>query len=133
MVCALAKCCQVFFLCRDCDRGDRYCSQDCSEQARRESLRAAGRQYEKTFAGLRQNAARQARFRKRAREKVTHQGSTCGLPGAMLLVEEEATDGDEVESSKGGQTEARCCAGCGQPGIYVRLETLARCRIPRAR
>ncbi len=123
----------MFFLCRKCDRGDRYCSSECSKEARRESLRAAGRDYEKTFAGLRRNAARQARFRERAREKVTHQGSTGGLPGAMLRAEEEAPDGDEVGSSGGVQTEARCCAGCGQPGIYVRLETLARCRIPRAR
>jgi hypothetical protein len=60
VVCARADCRQVFFLCRRCDRGDRYCSRGCANRARRATLHAAGRRYQHSWPGRLRHAARQA-------------------------------------------------------------------------
>jgi hypothetical protein len=76
-----ARChCQVA-ICSYCDRGQWYCSEACSQQARRARSRAAGRRYQATPKGRRNHAARQERHRKRLRatplstEEVTHRGT----------------------------------------------------------
>jgi hypothetical protein len=70
----------VFFLCRDCDHGDKYCDEDCAEAARRDSLRAAGRCYQRTPAGRAHHAARQQRYLdKREAAKMTHQSENRTL------------------------------------------------------
>jgi hypothetical protein len=53
------------------DRGNRYCSLNCSKMARQKSLRAAGKRYQKTRKGKFKNAERQKRHRER-QKKVTH-------------------------------------------------------------
>lgn len=91
-----AKCHRLVALCPLCDRGQRYCGSECSQQARRYSLHRAGCRYQQTPAGRHAHARRQARYRERQRalaeekarvveeisaarslvsEKVTHQGS----------------------------------------------------------
>jgi hypothetical protein len=75
IVCDLCR--RVVYLCSWCDRGQRYCSENCSGEARQRSLRAAGRRYQRTRRGRRCHARRQAEYRLRRRsgsEKVTHQG-----------------------------------------------------------
>jgi hypothetical protein len=64
-----ARCGTSVAICSPCDRGQRYCAQGCAEEARRESLQAAGRRYQATFRGRQQHAARQARYRQRQQEK----------------------------------------------------------------
>ena len=39
------RCRRRVSICSRCDRGQRYCGPECSTHARRESIRAAGRQY----------------------------------------------------------------------------------------
>ena len=75
-----------FFLCRRCDRGDRYCSRACARQARHATLRAASRRYQQSRRGRGYHAARQARYRRRRdpREKVTHQTSPAPRPCGMV-------------------------------------------------
>ena len=81
-----ARCrCQVA-LCSYCDRGNIYCGQGCSQQGRRESVRAAGRRYQRTRRGRFAHAERQRRYRLRVR-KVTHQGSADLRPDALLSPE----------------------------------------------
>ena len=75
--------CQVM-VCRRCDRGQVYCTTGCAEQARRASLRRAGKRYRLTRRARHANAARQQRFRMRQREKVTHHGSAMALRIALL-------------------------------------------------
>jgi len=43
---ACALCRREVLLCSSCDRGQRYCSVGCREQARRACLRKAGRRYQ---------------------------------------------------------------------------------------
>lgn len=71
---ACALCQREVLLCSGCDRGQRYGGQGCREQARRHSLRAAGRRYQHTRAGRFAHARRARRYRQR-QKIVTHQAS----------------------------------------------------------
>src|SRR5580704_8136844 len=85
--CALVTCTALFFVCRRCDRGQRYCGAVCARAGKRRHARARGRRYEKTFEGRRRAAARAARYRAK---KVTH---TTPLPaGASGTVSQPATE-----------------------------------------
>ena len=65
VICARRECGQVFFLCRWCDRGDRYCDDECTKAARRASLRDAGRRYQRSREGAQGHADRQRTYRKK--------------------------------------------------------------------
>lgn len=100
-----ARCQTSVAICPRCDSGQRYCSL-CSHQARRESVREAGRRYQQTPRGRYRGAQRQARYRERQRaaqaeaearlveeildsegpvsEKVTHQASPVAGEGSRL-------------------------------------------------
>jgi len=69
-----ARCRAQVLICSGCDRGNIYCGRTCSQQARRESLRAAGRRYQRSRRGRLLHAERQRRYRSRP-HKVTHHGS----------------------------------------------------------
>ena len=69
-----ARCREAVVICRRCDRGQRYCGSACSAEARRESLRRAGKRYQASPAGREANAERQRRFRRRRVSGVTHRG-----------------------------------------------------------
>jgi len=76
---------QVVF-CPRCDHGNLYCSPGCSETARRDSVRRAGRLYQDSHRGRLKHARRQQRYRERrlgqaseregCGQKVTHHPST---------------------------------------------------------
>jgi hypothetical protein len=74
-----ARCRAQVLICSRCDRGHIYCGPRCSQQARRESLRAAGRRYQHSRRGRLTHAERQHRYRRRP-HKVTHQGSVPLAP-----------------------------------------------------
>jgi hypothetical protein len=80
--CAAPLCGRLFAVCGPCDRGRRYCSLDCSVSARRARQRQATRLYQSTDRGRLAHAARQARYRERARG-VTHRCSDVGRAGAL--------------------------------------------------
>jgi hypothetical protein len=82
-LCLCARCRALFLVCSRCDRGQLYCAEGCSQVARRESVKAAGRRYQQGRDGRRHHAARQRRYRAR-QQKVTHQGSPPELPGDVL-------------------------------------------------
>ena len=69
--------CQVV-ICSHCDHGQIYCAGDCARAARKKSLNQSGQRYQASRNGQQNHAARQARYRERQRQKVTHQGSTPG-------------------------------------------------------
>lgn len=88
-----ALCLAQVAICSFCDFGQRYCAEDCSQEALRQSWREATRRYQATPRGRRRRAARQARYRARQggsaeppvrasggvetapAQKVTHKGS----------------------------------------------------------
>jgi hypothetical protein len=71
-----SRCHAQVFICSSCDRGNRYCANGCRQEARRESLKIANQKYQKSRKGKFKNAARQAAFRLRQKQKVTDQGSS---------------------------------------------------------
>lgn len=84
-----ARCAQQVRICRDCDRGNRYCAGGCAGIRRREALLRAGRRYQRSYRGACRHAARQSNWRKRQAQKVTHQG--CLLSTATGTVVADST------------------------------------------
>ena len=85
-VCLLRDCLATFFLCSHCDRGQRYCSVACRDQARRRQRRAANRRHQRSPEGRLDHRDRQRQYRhRRAQARVTDQGSlsiTCSAISA---------------------------------------------------
>jgi hypothetical protein len=79
-----ALCLTQTTICSHCDRGQLYCSAECSQAARKKSCIDAGLRYQNTFNGKMKHALRQRRYRARQREKVTHHGSQSNTQNALL-------------------------------------------------
>jgi hypothetical protein len=120
-----ARCrCQVA-ICSRCDRGNIYCSPRCSQRARRESQRAAGRRYQNTFQGRLAHAERQRRYRAR-RQEVTHQGSPAAASDDSLSGDSEESAGRARPTAVDQGADIRCClCGC-RCSAYVRWDFLRR-------
>lgn len=71
-------------VCSACDRGQIYCSGTCAQEARKESLRRAGRRYAQTRKGQFNAAKRQRDARRRRKEKVTHQGIQADVQSGVV-------------------------------------------------
>jgi hypothetical protein len=91
-----ARCRDQVLLCSDCDRGQQYCSRECSSMTRRERRRETAERYQSSRRGRVQHAARTARWRERRRSlrqtgtggginKVTHQGCLEAAADASLI------------------------------------------------
>ena len=75
--CRALGCRVMFFVCVRCDRGQRYCCDDCRKAARRRQTRAANKRYQRSEAGKLAHRARQKTYRAhRSRRSVTYQGRT---------------------------------------------------------
>jgi hypothetical protein len=128
-----AGCHGQVMICRRCDRGQRYCSAECAHSGRRRSVREAGRRYQRSPLGARNNAARQKRWRLRIATTVTHHTSTvCRSMREVLLPGQDA--GQEARDVRFRRTAVsdcsvreaeRRCDFCGRRcGRYTRLATL---------
>ena len=126
-----ARCQRLVVICRRCDRGQRYCSADCAQGQRRRSVRDAGRRYQRSPLGARNNAARQKRWRLRFVFTVTHHTSQA----ENSVRQEPPDENTRKESGHGlsnpmlvpipaGESGPRCDF-CGRVcGSYTRLGTL---------
>jgi len=115
-----ARCHRQVIVCRHCDRGQIYCSGDCPEIARKESLHRACRVYQSSHRGRQTNAARQKRFRQSQQEKVTHQGSAPDSPDDLLPVEPQKSHNRGQEVSFGPKTGIHCHFCQRQCGPFLR-------------
>jgi hypothetical protein len=70
------RCRKLVRICQRCDRGNRYCSAQCRQQAREASVRAARQRYSRTEQGRQMHAERQRAYRQRRQ----------GQPSAPLSV-----------------------------------------------
>lgn len=71
-------------ICTACDRGQIYCSPDCSRVARKHSVRSAEKRYQNTYRGKINHSLRQKRYREHLKQKVTDQGSQIQSKNALL-------------------------------------------------
>ena len=114
-----ARCRRQVLICSRCDRGQQYCGAGCSDLARRESMRAAGRRYQHSRRGRHCHAERQRRYRRRCREgacreKVTHHGSASPPRGAALA-RHQAPMHEASLSMSPQPTHAMHCHFCARP------------------
>jgi hypothetical protein len=106
-------CATMVPICSHCDRGQSYCGRDCSDQARRQSLREAGRRYQATDRGRRQHSARQARYlMRREAAEMTHQG-TPAVMAACTLAAPAVDEGAEAPRGWVAGPDRVQCAVCG--------------------
>lgn len=71
-VCLGSECCAVFFLCSHCDRGQRYCSLACRQQARLRQRRCANRRHQQSPEGRLDHRDRQRKYRQRRSQQASH-------------------------------------------------------------
>ena len=57
-----SRCGRLVTICRQCDRGNRYCGRECAGEARRGALREANQRYLATARDRQLHAERQARY-----------------------------------------------------------------------
>lgn len=108
-----ARCRAQVFICRRCDRGNRYCDGECARAARRESQRAAGRRYQDSRRGRFAHAARARRHRARCKF-VTHHRSLAPSPNDVLQPDLDAAVA--LANAAGSAAAPRChCCGCALP------------------
>jgi len=100
-------CRQEVKICSYCDRGNIYCSKNCSVQARQKNLRRSSQRYQNTFQGRLNHAKRQAGYRSRKisekqplKNKVTHHGSPTVVNNALLQSVENKTKVDEFAQTE---------------------------------
>ncbi len=118
-----ARCrCQVT-ICRRCDRGNIYCSKQCSQPARQESLRAAGQRYQNSRRGRFRHAERQHHYRSRQR-KVTHQGSPPSPRDDVLRPESMVTGAHSTAVAMVRVQENHCCFCKRMCSPFVRQDFL---------
>lgn len=131
------RCHTAVYICSWCDRGHRYCSSRCRQQARRRSLREAGQRYQQSRRGRRLHAQRQASYRRRQRarlgEKVTHHRCRP-VSGSASVISCETTP-KRSDTSPAGQTTMRhdasqaiVCSVCGHPCEPFVRDDFLRCR-----
>lgn len=100
-------------ICRRCDRGQVFCGPACSMAARREAQRQSNARYQRTRAGARKHAARQAAYRAR-KSKVTEQGPPEPVVDASVDVEHDATEIDEAVVREDDDADRRSTNRAGQ-------------------
>jgi len=103
-----ARCHRPAWICRHCDRGHKYCSRECSREARLAAQREASSCYQETEVGRANHAARSARYRRRQREKKCA-ASSCVTQHGLAFCEQERK---LIEVSP----PARRCVVCAAPG-----------------
>lgn len=127
--CVAAGCGALFWICRCCDRGQRYCSDRCRAKARREQRRAANLRHQQSPEGRADHRQHQRDYRKRqakaAKVFVTDQSSPDSCPTGNITAPVStspvvAEDGDETSH----QTRiygpgVPYCIICGRPGRFV--------------
>ena len=125
--CNWRECGAIFWICRSCDRGQRYCSGRCRQKARREQCRAANLRYRKTMEAKLDQRDRQRAYRRRlAKCSVMDQGSPRD-PSSRKIV--TAVHSRPVAAPECGKSIRKtrmihdhgvpCCIVCGRRGLFV--------------
>ena len=139
--CRASGCLLVFYLCRRCDRGQRYCGPACRARARIQQFRAANARHQRSEAGCEDHRERQQRYRQRKRAKehstkcladpvVTYQSSHSPDSGSCC---QSDSSPDCPPQSKAQLPRPRCrvlpplrCLRCRRPGYLS--DSILRCR-----
>ena len=142
--CLGAECHAVFFLCSRCDRGQRYCSVACRQQARCRQRRRANRRYQQSPEGRLDHRDRQRRYRRRRAQRASQASVTDQSSLSITCPASSFCGTDPVAPVKApAESRARllprwpetrpgiwlCCRICGRTGRFINPFP----RIPRRR
>ncbi len=128
-----ARCREQVRLCRSCDRGNRYCGRECALLNRRQGQAEAGRRYQRTFKGALKHSHRQAEYKRRCKEEVTHQCSPEACQDDIVCPETEEVVSTEITKFEPAEDAVLIrCSGCGRLcGPFARQDFIGRCRLGR--
>ncbi len=125
-----ARCRAQVLICSPCDRGQIYCSRECSRISRQAKVCAAGRRYQSTFKGRLTHAERVRRYRAR-QKNVTHQGSLSPPPDDLLVLDSAIAVGAPEASVTAPSAATLHCLFCDRRlSVFVRIGYLGG-RVPR--
>lgn len=126
-------CLTVFWICRECDRGQRYCRDDCRSVGRARSVRDAKRKYlsdPDVRDGERERLREyRARVRDQGSEKVAPPASVPAAATSAPMVGADR-DGGEHDAESDGLVGLRPtrgevpCVACGRRAQFVRFGPL---------
>lgn len=121
-----ARCSRQVIICSCCDRSNIYCCLECSQLARKQSLREAGKRYQNSLKGRHKHTDRQKRYRKRLAKKVkivTHHTYPI-LPDNDLLAQ---ADKQKKRLIQPATKTVYCCHFCGRRcSVFLRFRFLCR-------
>lgn len=114
---------------RECDRGNRYCSEGCAAVVRREQVRQAGRRYQLSEQGRLRHQERQRQYRQRRIQAESAVGAAVAVPEVLLPVALSNQIDGRIDSlcQAGGPTLPgdRRCNFCGaECSAFSRLDSL---------
>ncbi len=130
--CRWSACSALFWICRSCDRGQGYCSEDCRSAQRRRQRRAANRRHQRSPEGRADHRDRQRAYRERLRRvRVTDQGrrvdrcrvtvaptrSALSMPRGWPAARREDRHGQPHRPR--APRRQPCCVRCGRPGRFI--------------
>ena len=125
-VCHFPSCGAVFYLCRHCDRGQRYCSTRCRQKALRLQRREANRRYQQSPEGRADHRDRQREYRLRLKARVTDKSSVRLSPCANLVAPSacELAEIDLMPDRQSATAAAEVgggivCQICGRRGRWI--------------
>lgn len=119
------NCHSQVIICRDCDRGNRYCKQ-CAPLMRLKARRRAGIRYQNSHQGRLNHAARQKHYRERMRNKVTHKGSNVISLCDVLENKRKSVNMNTEQHMLDTFDRIVCDYCCTECSPFLRLETLWR-------
>lgn len=116
-------CRQAFYICRSCDRGQRYCSEECHERSRRRQRRQANRLHQLSPEGRLDHRDRQRLYRQRLRESVTDQGSEESSSSVTVSIVVSSDEGQDVLASQEGFEYPPRCRICFRRSRWLEMES----------
>ena len=120
----VCRCGTTFYICRSCDRGQRYCSQGCRQKARRQQRREANRRHQQSPEGRLDHRDRQERYRQGLRfrqMRVTDHGSPGSSPSGTMPRDRTEPLKDRVQQSPAPPLDSGLliCIRCGRAGYAI--------------
>ena len=116
-------CRDLFFVCRPCDRGQRYCSEECRVPVRRAQMSVARLRHQQSPEGRADHRDHQRAFR--ARRRVMDHPSARPVEVEILAVADVAVSSAAAEEGMGDEVlylwrpaEPRC-RFCGRASVYL--------------
>lgn len=120
--CRDRRCGREFHICRSCDRGQRYCSEECQHRCRREQCRAANRLHQESPEGRLDHRDHQRAYLERLKRRVTDQGRDLTTGSVKVAVVVAGISFEDVSSREIAFEFPPQCRLCGRRSRWLEIE-----------